>query len=105
LALDLVDDPDLIQEYKTHHQSVWPQIEKSIRDSGIERMEIYSFSNRLFMILETNSDFSFEKKGRMDRENEKVKEWENLMWKYQKVIPGTPEGAKWVILEKILEID
>lgn len=24
LALDLVDDPALIQEYEAHHQRVWP---------------------------------------------------------------------------------
>lgn len=50
-------------------------------------MEIYRISNRLFMIMETEDDFSFEKKTAMDVANPKVKEWEELMWKYQQALP------------------
>ena len=62
LALDLKNDPDLIRQYEEHHKAVWPEIIKSIRDSGIENMEIYRFDNRLFMIMEVNDAFSFVKK-------------------------------------------
>ena len=36
LALDLVDDAQLMAEYKSYHQNIWPEITKSIKDSGIE---------------------------------------------------------------------
>ena len=36
LALDLKDDPALISEYEKYHEKIWPEIEKSIKDSGIE---------------------------------------------------------------------
>ena len=65
LALDLKDDPALIAEYEKHHQHVWPEIIKSIKDSGIEVLDIYRTGNRLFMIMEVNEDFSFEKKATM----------------------------------------
>lgn len=104
LALDLKNDPQLIQEYEEHHRAVWPEIKKSILDAGIEKMEIYRVSNRLFMIMEVNEAFSFEKKTAMDNANPKVQEWENLMWKYQQKLPFAKEGEKWVMMEKIFEL-
>jgi len=49
MALDLVDDPQLIKEYEDYHREVWPEIKRSILDAGILQMEIYRFENRLFM--------------------------------------------------------
>ena len=39
LALDLVDDEELIREYEAYHRQVWPEIKESIVTSGIEDME------------------------------------------------------------------
>ncbi|XMO86803.1 L-rhamnose mutarotase [Algibacter sp. AS12] len=103
-ALDLVDDPKLIAEYKAYHESIWPEITKSILDSGIENLEIYCIGNRLFMIMEVNKEFSFEKKSNMDANNPKVQEWENLMWKYQKALPTAKKGEKWVLMERIYQL-
>ncbi len=62
LALDLKNDEELIAEYEKYHQNVWPEIINSIKESGITSLEIYRVSNRLFMIMETNENFSFEPK-------------------------------------------
>ena len=72
LALDLKDDPDLIAEYERHHREVWPEITRSIRESGIEGMEIYRIGNRLFMVMEVSEDFSFETKAEADRTDPRV---------------------------------
>ncbi|WP_286735324.1 L-rhamnose mutarotase [Sphingobacterium thalpophilum] len=104
MALDLVDDPQLIKEYEDYHREVWPEIKRSILDTGILQMEIYRFENRLFMNMEVGEDFSFEKKSAMDAANEKVQEWEQLMWKYQAAIPGAKPGEKWVMMTKIFEL-
>ena len=104
LALDLKDDPKLIEEYEKYHKNVWPEIKKSITDSGIKDMEIYRLSDRLFMIMETDDNFSFEKKAEMDVKNPKVQEWEQLMWKFQKPLPFAKPGEKWVLMEKIFKL-
>lgn len=104
LALDLVDDPVRIAEYKKYHEKVWPEITESIKNSGIENAEIYCVGNRLFMILEVNDSFSFEKKGEMDSSNPKVQEWETLMWKYQQALPTAKKGEKWSLMEKVFEL-
>ena len=104
LALDLKDDAALIAEYEAYHREVWPEIKKSILDSGIVNMEIYRIMNRLFMIMEVNDSFSFEKKGAADAANPKVQEWEALMWKYQQALPVAKPGEKWIFMEKIFAL-
>ena len=104
LALDLQDSPQLIEEYKRHHQNVWPEITESIREVGIEAMEIYLLGTRLFMIMEVSDRFSFEEKARADRSNPKVQEWEMLMWKFQQPLPQARPGEKWVLMERIFKL-
>ena len=103
-ALDLVDDAKLIEDYKVAHQKVWPEIIKSIKDSGIEDLEIYLVGNRLFMIMVVNDSFSFEQKSDMDANNPKVQEWETLMWNYQQALPMAKEGEKWMLMEEIFQL-
>ena len=45
----------------------------NLRDSGIKNAEIYNTGNRLFMILEVDASFSFEKKSKMDAKTQKFK--------------------------------
>jgi|TARA_B100001939_G_C16551804_1_gene450593 L-rhamnose mutarotase len=105
LALDLKDDVDKINEYKDYHQDIWPEISKSLKDSGILNAEIYNTGNRLFMIIEVDKTFSFEKKLKMDSENPKVQEWEELMWNYQQALPQSEKGSKWVLMDKIFDLN
>lgn len=104
LALDLKDDPQIIEEYDRYHQQVWPEIKKSIQDAGITGMQIYRTGNRLFMILETKEDFSFREKELMDKANSRVQEWEDLMWKFQMPLPWAKKGEKWILMQKIFEL-
>ncbi len=104
LALDLKDDPALIAEYEHHHTNIWPDIVKSIKDSGITSMEIFRAGNRLFMIMIVTEDFSFDLKSEADLKNLKVQEWETLMWKYQQALPFAKPNEKWVLMERIFEL-
>ena len=104
LALDLKNDPELIAEYEKYHKDVWPEIIKSIKDSGIEVLDIYRAGNRMFMIIEAKDDFSFEQKGKMDANNPKVQEWEELMWKFQQPLPWAAPGEKWKVMNKIFQL-
>ena len=104
LALDLKDDPALIAEYEGHHKNIWPEIAKSIKNSGITSMEVFRAGNRLFMVMEATEDFSFDLKSEADLKNPKVQEWETLMWKYQQGLPFAKPNEKWVLMEKIFEL-
>ncbi|HEY0054632.1 MAG TPA: L-rhamnose mutarotase [Pedobacter sp.] len=104
LTVDLVNDEKLIKEYEQYHVKIWPEIEESIKSTGITQMQIYRLHTRMFMIMETEDNFSFEKKAAADLANPKVQEWEELMWKYQAALPQAKNGEKWMLMEKIFEI-
>jgi|SRR5215470_11390645 len=104
-TLDLKNDVQLIAEYRRYHERVWPEITESIRNSGIEDMEIYLLGTRMFMIMEVNDSFSFEKKERADQNNAKVQEWEELMWTFQQPLPEAKAGEKWLRMERIFKLE
>ena len=105
LTLDLQDDPALIAEYRQHHEKIWPEITSSIKNAGIEDMEIYLLGTRMFMIMEVNEQFSFEAKAEADRRNPKVQEWEKLMWRFQQALPQAKAGEKWLRMERIFKLE
>ncbi len=104
LTLDLKNDPELIATYKAYHKEVWPEITASIKESGIENLEIYLLGNRLVMLLEAPRSFSFEEKSKKDTANPKVQEWETLMWKYQQALPMAKPGEKWMLMDMIYKL-
>lgn len=106
LALDLKDDPELIAQYEAWHkrENAWPEIKKSITDAGIVNMEIYRTGNRLFMIMETEDNFSFDKKASTDSTNPVVQKWETLMWTFQQPLPWAKPGEKWIIMKNIFQL-
>lgn len=105
LTLDLQDDPQLIAEYRRYHQKIWPEITKSIKDSGVADMQIYLLGARMFMVMEVDENFSLEAKSKADRDNPRVREWEERMWKFQQPLPGAKPGEKWMPMEKIFELE
>src|SRR5690242_11178507 len=105
LTLDLKNSSDLIAEYRKHHEQFWPEIRESIKESGVETMEIYLLGTRMFMIMEVNERFSFEAKAAADRANPRVQEWEQLMWKFQQALPQAKPGEKWVPMERIFKLE
>jgi len=104
-TLDLKNDSALISEYRKHHQKIWPEIAESIKNSGVVDMEIYLLGTRLFMIMEVNESFSFEKKAKADQQDPKVQEWEQLMWKFQQALPEAKRGEKWLRMERIFKLE
>jgi L-rhamnose mutarotase len=105
LALDLINDEALIQEYEMYHSpgNAWPEVTQHDIDAGVLNIEIFRTGNRMFMILETNDAFTFEKKAIFDQTNLKIAAWEELMWKFQKPLPWAKEGQKWILMDRIFK--
>lgn len=104
LLLDLKDDPELIRKYEEWHRQVWPEVVLSIRESGILNMEIFRHANRLVMLMETEDDFEFSEKAERDALNETVQEWEKKMDEFQRRLPGSKPGEKWIVADRIFEL-
>ena len=107
LTLDLKDDPELITEYERWHAkgAGWPEVRANDLKAGIRDLQIYRTGNRMFMILETDDQFTFEKKRELDADNSHVQEWERLMWTFQQPLPWAEEGQKWVLMDQIFQFD
>lgn len=104
LAVDLIDDAAIIESYEAYHQQVWPDIILSLHKAGVLDMEIYRTGNRLFMIMETDENFSFIKKKELDDANSRVQEWESIMRGYQQNLPHAGTHEKWLEMKKIFHV-
>jgi L-rhamnose mutarotase len=105
LALDLKDDAELISAYETYHREVWPEVVSHLRGHGIDGMEIYRIGTRLFMIMETDDAvYDASRIAQAADTDPKIREWEDLMWKFQAPTPWTPQGQKWIPMDLIFDL-
>lgn len=97
MMLDLHDDEQLIKEYESLHQHVWPEVQAQFSEYGVLSIDIYRLGTRLCMVMETDDGcFDAAAFKQAQQSNSKVQEWEQLMWRFQAPTPWTPEGGKWV---------
>lgn len=105
-ALDLRNEPALIARYKEWHRPGGPPstVTRAIRESGITGLQIYLCANRLFMVMEVDSQFSLAAKAAADAADPDVQKWEQLMWTFQQALPWAAPGEKWVATELIYDL-
>ena len=101
-ALDLKNDPALIEEYLEHHRNVWPEVIASFHEAGVRAVQLYRIGTRLVMLFETDETFSIERKAAIDA-RPRIQQWEQLMSKYQLPIPEAEPGQKWVEMNCIFD--
>ena len=101
-ALDLVDDAELIAQYERWHApgAVWPEVIADIRARGIVGMEIWRMGTRMVMVVEADESFP-----RARPQPPRVAEWEALMSKFQRQIPGTDPAEKWAPMTMIFSLN
>lgn len=106
LALDLIDDADLIAEYEHWHAvgNTDPAVTRSIRDAGIEAMEIYRAGNRLFMVIEAGDAYSADAKAAADAANPFVVAWVAKMKRYQQPIPAAGPDGTWHPMTRVFRL-
>jgi L-rhamnose mutarotase len=55
--------------------------------------------------MEVGEGFSFAKKAKMDSDNPKVREWEELMGKFQNPPPNASPVERWQLMERVFELE
>ena len=105
LALDLKYDPALIAEYERHHRQVWPEVLEHLRAHGVRELEIFRLGTRMVMVMDTDdATFDAARMGAAERDDPRLREWEDLMWTFQKPTPWTPDGMKWTPMSSIFSL-
>lgn len=105
-TLDLKDDPDLIADYcRLHEQGhVWQEILEGIRSVGILEMEIYLLGTRLFMIVETPTDFDWQAAMARLATLPRQAEWEALTARFQQASANAASAEKWQLMQRIFHL-
>jgi L-rhamnose mutarotase len=106
LIVDLKDDPAGIAAYRDYHRRVWPEVVQSLREAGVERMDIHLLGRRLVMIVELSSGSDYKHAfAAHAASSPRVVEWERRMKSLQVPVPGTPPGEWWALMEPVFSFD
>jgi L-rhamnose mutarotase len=72
---------------------------------GVTGMEIYRLGTRMVMLMETDDTrYDAEAMAAATQDDPKIREWEELMWKFQAPTPWAGVGEKWVAMARIFEL-
>ena len=61
MTLNLKDDAQIIEKYKTYHADVWPETEQALKAVGITGLKIFLLGRRLFMYMQTVDEFDIDR--------------------------------------------
>jgi L-rhamnose mutarotase len=105
LTVDLVDDPAAIARYKRHHRAVWPEVQASLRRSGVRSMDIYALGRRLTMVMDTSDGFDLRRSfATHAASSPRCAEWEDLMKTFQVPPPGARKGETWAEMDHVFHL-
>ena len=106
-TMELRDDADLIAAYKLAHakENAWPEINRGMQEVGILDMEIYIYGTKLFMIMDTVSDFNHDEAMKVLAIKPRQSEWEKQMARFQNTSENATADEKWQIMERIYKLD
>ena len=104
-ALDLHNDPALIQEYERWHRPdvIWPTVTNSLQKSGVKDLELYRCGNRLLQILDVSQEPPHPAMHTAEVDANMIA-WEELMWRYQQPLPFAQAGEKWVPMNRLFSL-
>ena len=106
LTVNLKDDPAIIEAYRQHHRRVWPEVLNSLREVGVERMDIHLLGRQLVMAVELTNGLDVRRAFAEHRaSNPRVAEWERLMQSMQEPAPDATSGEWWAIMEPIFRFE
>ena len=95
-------DPDRLDEYRSYHAEVWPEIAQALRDAGIRNYTIYYRDGQLFGTFEYHGpDEEWDARQRALAEAPRMQEWWEIMGSMQRPDPDRPPGAWWSDLEEV----
>jgi L-rhamnose mutarotase len=105
LAVDLKDDPDVVETYREHHRRVWPEVLRSLRGAGIADLQIYVLGRRLVMLVDLHDGLDVRRVFASHvASHPRVAEWEALMKSMQQPAPGSTAGEWWAVMQPVFHL-
>ncbi len=100
-TLTLVDDEQMIAKYIEAHAHVWPEVIEGQRQVGILDMQIWRKGRNLFMIMDVNDDFDFQRDMSRLATLPRQAEWEAYVSQFQGYSANAKSSDKWQLMERI----
>jgi L-rhamnose mutarotase len=105
-TINLKEGGDIAAAYDEHHRAVWPEVERGLREIGIERMLIWRLGRRLFMLMETVDGFDPERDfARYMARGGRIAEWQSLMDSFQEPVADAKPGEWWADMELVYALE
>ncbi len=71
----------------------------------MRELEIFRLGTRMVMVMDTDDAvFDAARMADAERDDPRLRAWEDLMWSFQKATPWTPEGTKWTPMQPIFRL-
>ena len=95
---------ELLDEYKEHHQNVWPEMLEALRRNGWRNYSIFAREDGLlFGYFEADDDFATSLEG-MSFEEVNAR-WQEFMAPYFEIPPGDNPDETMLALEEVFHTD
>jgi L-rhamnose mutarotase len=96
--------PDRIEEYKTYHARVWPEVLATIRGCNIRNYSIFLQGDLLFAYFEYVGDDFAADMAKMAADP-KTQEWWTIMNPMQTPLESRAKGEWWTRMEEVFHTD
>lgn len=97
-------DPARLDEYRSLHASVWPEVLETIRRCNIRNYSIYYKDGYLFSYFEYVGDDFAADMARMAADA-KTQEWWAIVKPMQRPLPSRRPGEWWAEMEEVFHMD
>ena len=105
-TVNLKEGPGIVETYTRHHRDVWPEVQASLRQVGVQQMDIYLLGRRLFMVVEMREGLDYRTAFASHRSSSRrVAEWEHLMKSLQDPPPEAQAGEWWAAMEQVFQLE
>ena len=106
LTIDLKGDPGIVETYARHHRDVWPEVQTSLRQAGVEQMDIYLLSRRVVMVVEMRDGVDYRTAFASHASSSpRVAEWERLMKSLQEPAAEAGAGEWWAAMKPVFHLN
>ncbi len=104
MALDLRDDPALVERYKREHAQAWPAVTARLREIGVTEMRIFLLGRRMFMYCETRDGFDPAVDFARSTDDPTYRTWDELMRTMQQPVPEAKPDEWWAMMELVFDL-
>lgn len=97
---------ECVDEYRRYHATIWPEIERAIRDAGIRNYSIFLRDEQLFAYFEyVGPDDEYQARMETLAGAPRMREWWDVMEAMQVPDPRREAGTWWTEMEEVFHQD